>query len=196
MKNNKGITLVELIISMALISIIVVFLFRLLVDVKYYDNTRNYDRSNAQKRAIIISRVEKDFLERGLSGLTDRSSSSNIVIDFTYLDGTNATLTFSKDSGGYFVNYKNSSEEEKWYVDMDNESTKLNFNCVNYSFITAPDSNEYFVIRFSIPVVALNGSPNIIDDFEFSYVGKKNTVNLNNFPRKSNLGTYQANSCS
>lgn len=196
MKNKRGMTLIELIVSMALISLIIVFLFRLFVDVKYYDNTRNYTRSNAQKRAIIISRVETDFLERGLSGLTDKSSSSNIIIDFKFLDGTVATLTFNKDSEGYFVNYKNSDEEEKWYLEKDNDSTKINFNCVKYSFITAPNDNEFFSLRISVPVVALQGSPNIIDDFEFSYVGFKNAVNLADFPIKSNLGSYQANTCS
>ena len=44
--DNKGITLVELIVSIALISIVIMFLFRLLVDVRYSDNTTDYNRDN------------------------------------------------------------------------------------------------------------------------------------------------------
>ena len=67
--DNKGITLVELIVSIALISIVIMFLFRLLVDVRYSDNTTDYNRDNQQKRATIIKYIQTDFLERKLIGL-------------------------------------------------------------------------------------------------------------------------------
>ena len=47
-KNNKGITLVELIVSIALISIVIMFLFRLLVDVRYNENNMDFNRKNQQ----------------------------------------------------------------------------------------------------------------------------------------------------
>lgn len=195
MMNKKGMTLVELIVSMALISIIIMFLFKLFVDVRHVDNTRNYTRSNAQKRAIILNRVQTDFLERGLAGITDSGNNSSITITFRFLDNTTATLSFATDSGGNYVSYRNSSTDEKWYIKTDNDTTTFNFNCVKYTFLEAPN-NEYFAMRFSVPIVAVKGSPNIIDDLEFSYVGRTSGVNLNQFPHKSSLGSYQANTCS
>ncbi len=195
MMNKKGVTLVELIVSMGLISIIILFLFRLFVDVRHMDNTRNYTRDNAQKRAIILNRVQTDFLEKGLAGISDSGNSNSLTLTFRFLDNSTATLTFAKDSGGNYVNYKNSSNEEKWYLESDNDTTTVNLNCVKYSFLEAPN-NEYFVVRFSVPIVAVQGSPNIIDDLEFSYVGRTSGVNLSQFPRKTNLGSYQENTCS
>ena len=56
--NNKGITLTELIISIALISIVILFLFRLLVDVRHVNNDTDFDRENQQTRAIILKTIK------------------------------------------------------------------------------------------------------------------------------------------
>ncbi len=193
--NKKGMTLVELIISIALISIVLIFLFSLLSDVKYMNTNRNFALSNQQKRAIILKRVQSDFIDRRLSGLTDRSSSDNIVIDFRFLDGTTSTLGFYKDGTGYYINYKNSTQEEKWYLSVDNTTTKIAFNCAKYMLITDPTISNYFALKFTIPVIAKSSDANFIDDFEFTYVGLKEEVNLANFPNKSSLGTYNINTC-
>ena len=74
--NQKGITLVELIISMALISIVIMFLFRLLVDVRYGENNTDFNRVNQQTRAVILKRVQQDFLDRKLIKIKDSSSES------------------------------------------------------------------------------------------------------------------------
>ena len=195
MMKKKGMTLVELIISIALISIILVFLFSLLSDVKFIDRNRNFASSNQQKRAIILKRVQTDFIERRLGGLKDRSNSNSIVLDFNFLDGTTATLSFYQDGTGYYVNYKNANSEEKWYIDTDNTTTKLGFNCVKYSLITEPENSNYFAIKFNIPVIAKSNDVNTIDDFEFTYIGEKEEVNLANFPNKASLGTYNINTC-
>ena len=85
MKNNRGITLVELIISISLISIVILFLFQLLVDVRYSDNRIDYARNNQQTRAVILKTIQDDFLDYGLIGLSDDGSTDEqLIITFKY----------------------------------------------------------------------------------------------------------------
>ncbi len=179
MKNNKGITLVELIISIALISIVIMFLFRLIADVRYSDKNIDYARENQQNRAIIIKTVQEDFLERGLVGLSDSgSSSSQFKVTFTYADGTNGILSVQADS----VTYQNATGTEKWLLEKENGNTKYNVTCVTHKNSLFQDTNEeFFYMKFVIPVVVKADSANTIDDLEFFYVGKRKDVNISNF---------------
>lgn len=194
--NNKGITLVELIISIGLISIVIMFLFRLLVDVRYSENNTDYNRSNQQTRAIILKNIQEDFLERKLNGLVDENSTNQeLILKFSYADDTTGILTVSSDS----ITYTNDSGTEKWLLEKENENTKLDVNCVSYStslFKTGLDTEgEYFYVRFTIPVVVNSKKKNYIDDLEFFYLGEKKDIeNIDNsFPNKVGLGGYDNN---
>lgn len=191
--DNKGITLVELIISIALISIVIMFLFRLLVDVRYSENNTDYNRENQQTRAIILKNVETDFLERKLIGLDDSGSTENaFVVKFSYADGTTGVLRVVNDS----VTYTNSDGIEKWNLEKETESTKLDIRCVSYqtSLFKAPNS-EFFYVSFTIPVSVNPKKKNYIDDLEFFYLGEKKDLSPNAFPNSSSLGKYNANQC-
>lgn len=191
--NNKGITLVELIVSIALISIVIMFLFRLLVDVRYSENNTDYNRENQQTRAIIIKTVETDFLERKLIGLDDSSSTENTFeVKFSYADGTTGILRAVSDS----VTYTNSAGTEKWRIEKETESTQLNIRCVSYqTSLFKTSDGEFFYVSFTIPVSVNQKKKNYIDDLEFFYLGEKKDLNPNAFPNSSSLGKYNTNQC-
>lgn len=192
--NNKGVTLVELIISISLISIVIMFLFRLLVDVRYSEHNTDYNRKNQQTRAIIIKTIETDFLERKLIGLDDSLSNTNeFVVVFQYADTTNGRLSAKSDS----ITYTNADGTEKWLIEKETESTKLNINCITYqTSLTTNMTGEFFYISFTIPVSVNARKQNYIDDLEFFYLGEKKDLGTNSFPTgKSNLGKYNANQC-
>lgn len=65
--NKKGMTLVELIISIALISVILGFLFKILLDVKYETQNAGYAINNQINRAEIINFIEEEIKEKQLN---------------------------------------------------------------------------------------------------------------------------------
>ena len=196
--DNKGITLVELIVSIALISIVIMFLFRLLVDVRYSDNTTDYNRNNQQTRAIIIKTIQNDFLERKLIGLTDRTQNEGeFILEFSYADHTTGRLVVLRDS----VMYTNNLGTEKWNLEKENENTKIGINCVRYSTsLSTTDlktEGEFFSVKLTIPVIVNTKKQNYIDDLEFFYIGEKKDISdLDTaFPNRADLGYYHANQC-
>lgn len=204
LNDNRGITLIELIISIALISVVIMFLFRLLVDVRYSDNNTDFDRENQQTRAIIVKTVQQDFLERKLIGLTDQNTpslSDRLVVDFSYADGTTGTLSISVDSsnGEQFISYRNAQGTEKWWLLKENTSTKYNTRCVSYvTSLSNPNlvsNGEFFYMKFTIPVTVGADQKNFIDDLEFFYIGELKDIQVNQFPNRYYLGNYVDSYC-
>lgn len=194
--NNKGITLVELIVSIALISIVIMFLFRLLVDVRYSDSSIDYNRANQQKRAIILKTLQEDFLENKLIGLQDVTipNTEELILNFTYADYTTGKLIVQSDSITYSFDNR---EVEKWTLEKENESTKFDIHCVKYSsggFSEQENASPFFYIKFTIPVVTNLKSNNYIDDLEFFYLGKKQDITSIPTSNRS-LGNYDSNKC-
>ena len=194
MMKNRGITLVELIISISLISIVIIFLFRLLVDVRYSDNRVDYARNNQQTRAVILKTIQDDFLDYGLIGLNDTGSTeTKLVVNFTYKNSKNGKLVV----GSNYVSYKNASgETEKWNLEQINSDMKYNVRCVSYNKIYNSEG-DFFSIWFRIPLVVKTNSKNVIDDLEFSYIGKKSDIkNANDLISGSYLGEENTSQCS
>lgn len=191
MKNKKGITLVELIISVALISIVVLFLFQLFLDVRYSDRKVDYARNNQQERAIILKTIQDDFLDYGLIGLSDTSSTSTtLILDFTFNQEKQGKLVATANSISYT---KANGETEKWI--LEDENMYYNVRCVSYTKNNL-DEGDFYSILFQIPLVVSKKSGNAIDDLEFFYIGQKTDLLVDHFVDKTTLGSYDINSCS
>lgn len=59
--NKKGITLVEIIISIALISIVLIFLFSLLVDVKDMNDEADLNSTYLINKSLMLKNIEEDL---------------------------------------------------------------------------------------------------------------------------------------
>lgn len=192
MKNNRGITLVELIISISLISIVILFLFQLLVDVRYSDNRIDYARNNQQTRAVILKTIQDDFLDYGLIGLSDDGSTDEqLIITFKYPDNKTGVLTVENTSVIYV---KANGETEKWTLEPKNSYMKYNIRCVSYKNTYETDG-EFFSIWLRIPLDVKKESKNVIDDLELFYIGKKSDVVQEDFDQGLYLGNYDINQC-
>lgn len=60
--NNKGMSLIEIIISIALISIVLIFIFSLLVNVKDINTESELNSANLVQKALMISDIEDDLM--------------------------------------------------------------------------------------------------------------------------------------
>lgn len=186
-KRNKGITLVELIISVALVSLIMVFLFKLLVDVKYIDENRTYADLNQINKATIIKEIQNDFMDKTLQSLQDVSTSTKASIRFTFTDGTVKILDVLEDTIAY--------GDSTWKIKGRNKSTKYVKSCLPF-FVTMGSSinSDYYSIRLVIPVTVGSTTSDFLDDIEISYVGKVSDL-ITPLPSKAYLG-YNTTNCS
>lgn len=106
--NKHGITLVEVIISVGLISVVMLFLFNLLLDMQYENSHASYLKENQINRANIIKTVEEDLMNNNLEtiNISVGSSSSTVVFEF---ETFSTTLTVMEDR----VSYK----DETWLLE-------------------------------------------------------------------------------
>lgn len=199
MKKKRGVTLVEFVISLALVTIVLLFLFNLLLDVQYTTKNGSFARDNQINRASILRTVLDDFSELGLVGMTDTGSNANrLILKFSFQDGTNKTLTVQEKMVSY--------GDEKWSMKSSNSVTTYQTSCIPYQFVNHPSSSsnqtsctsetcsDYFYIQFRIPVVIGDHKDNTMDDLDFFYVGESSSISDNAFPAKLYLG-YSASNC-
>lgn len=197
MRKKRGITLVEFVVSLALIALVMLFLFNLLLDIQYTTKNGSFARDNQLNRASILRTVMDDFSLLGLVGLNDVGSSANrLVLQFAFRDGTFKKLIVEDKMISY--------GDEKWSMKSSNSVTKYQTKCISYQFLNHPGAfgdvcteetcSDYFYVQFRIPVVVGNNPDNTIDDLDFFYIGKSADILEENFPSKMYLG-YNSSAC-
>lgn len=166
--NKKGMTLVEIIISIALISIVLIFLFSLLVDVKDMNDEASINSDYLINKALILKNIEED-----LDGSDSLTLNTCTINDFyttydTYKDDMEVKqkasecikFTFDNDDskvaylGIYY--YKNKKSYVISYIHGDTKATRL-----------LPEFEKYNV----------DDSGNIKSGFEIKYSNSNGTTN-------------------
>lgn len=168
--NNKGTSLIELIVSIAMISVILIFMFRLLTDVNNDEVNPTYAKDNQVIRAEIIKFIESDLSGKSLKAVTSGTG----YINFSFKETTNlGKLVFS--SSNKTVSYTNSSGEiRKWTMkeaDIDNTANICSSG-------TGDDSISIYTLSIIIPIYTENDlnskdKNNPVDDIILSYIGKQ-----------------------
>lgn len=174
--NNKGSTLLELIISIALISVILVFMVRLLVDLNDSETNNKYAKKNQVIRAEILRTIENDLQNKIITNIRDNSTTSNLIITFKFDGNKESNINVLKDK----LTYKNTDGKTRtWTLKegyFDITQSPVDFN---------QDENIYSLI-IDIPVYTTNefntkNNNNLLDDILVSYIGR--TKDLNTFSR-------------
>lgn len=200
MLNKKGMTLLEIVISIALISVVMLFLFSLLNDIQYESKHTSYAKDFLVSRATIIKDVEEDILNNNITNVMQVNvdankttlnffvgsdpSNMNLEVEskkITYKNaaGEKESYSLSKDNDEEvfdFANIKiNSYVGSKIYKPVDTDGDGIcNFNCDDNS----PKNDDYAVepdfkyYHIIIPVLT-GANDNAIDDLEFFFLVKK-----------------------
>lgn len=199
MLNKKGMTLLEIIISIALISVVMLFLFSLLNDIQYESKHSSYAKDFLVSRATIIKDVEEDILNNNITNVMqvsagegkvnlnffrDDTSLMSIEVESKKLTYKNAlgeveSFSLSEDNDDEVFDFANIKvtpyEGNKIYKPIDTDGDGIcNVNCddtspKNDAYAIEPDFKYYHVI---IPVLT-GASDNAIDDLEFFFLVKK-----------------------
>ena len=175
--NNKGLTLIELLISIALVSIVMGFMFKLLSDAQDARNNNSFAIENQINRNEIIKTIQNDLTSYKIEEITNEG---NNIITFSYEDELipqnekDFNLTVSSDSISYQTMEKN----------KDNQLEKVNKKwtmkeCTLGDIIFMTDS-ENNIINIRIPVYTTNDNNsveknNLMDDIVIDYVEGSNT---------------------
>jgi len=175
--NNKGFTLIELMVAIGLLSIIVLISIFLINDLIYIKNNTPLAYDNQINRAIIIDSIQQDILQNGLAyenSLTELlkdpiMSPDSATFTLTSLRGQ-ATIILRKDSLTY-IDF--SGKESKW--DFINAYSDINLRPSTDFTLNYFNGYALIVIRIPIYTNNVNNDPdnnNINDDIIITYYGK------------------------
>lgn len=173
--NNKGSTLLELIISIALISVILVFMVRLLVDLNDSETNNKYAKKNQVIRAEILRTIENDLQNKTIVNISDNSTTSNLIITIIFDDNKQSSISILKDK----LTYKNTDSKTRTWTLKEGY-----FDITKIPAFFNQDENIYSLI-IDIPVYTTNefntkDNNNLLDDILVSYIGR--TKDLNTLP--------------
>ena len=195
--DKKGFTLMEIIVSVALLSIVMLLLFQLMIDLEYEDSHSSFAKDNQIKRATIIKRVEKDMMDKGLSLVSLNKASDYATLTFKYNNNTDSSVvvyenkisyggeTWALESDGATYDFNNilittyPNDDNKlcsFILNFDIDGDVVcNFNCgTDENSITNKNEKylscpNYKYTKIIIPVIT--EKDNSIDDIEFFYIG-------------------------
>ena len=80
--NKKGFTILELLISILLISIVLLLLLRVMMSLETINHDTSYASDDEIRRTEIIKNVEEGFLDSSLNGLRIDSLNDKTVLTF------------------------------------------------------------------------------------------------------------------
>lgn len=163
--NKKGVTILELLISITLISIVILLLIKVIFSLDNINNDKTYASNDEISRTEIIKNIESDFLKLKLEGLEIRKE-ENTTIKF-YYESIYKELKIEKDK----ITYNNETKTL--------ESSGATYDlCPSYEYISLDDN--YYLIKINIPVLINNENTRIEDDINLTYIGLKKENN--NYP--------------
>lgn len=164
--NHKGFTILELLISIALVSVVLLLLLKVMMSLEVINHDTSYASDDEIARTEIIKRIEQDFLDYHLNGLEIKKDDDSLMIELQLDELKRIVVT--ADSIVY--------DDEEYFLKSKNARYDL---CLDYEYMDL--ETDYYLVTFSIPVLIEGINTTKQDDLTFTYLGlkKENT----NYPK-------------
>ena len=78
--NHKGFTILELLISIALISVVLLLLLKVMMSLEVINHDTSYASDDEIARTEMIKKIEQDFLDYHLNGLTIKKENDSLPV--------------------------------------------------------------------------------------------------------------------
>lgn len=173
--DKKGFTMTELMVSIAIIAVVMVFLVKMLIDVRYDNRNELYDTKNQINRAEIIKTIQNDLDEKVITSINDRGSAdNNLVININAINintnsNTSATIEAVTQDGEEYIKYRSTSNKNyKWMIERNNKETYIKKNDIVLSVIECSNEGKTEkepncdtqdkIIRINIPIIIDNST--------------------------------------
>lgn len=164
--NKKGFTILELLISIALISVVLLLLLRVMMALEAINHDKSYASDDEIARTEIIGNIEQDFLDYHLNGLQIKRQDEKMIL----------TLFMDQEKTIIIDNKSLTYDNEKYSL----KSTNATYgSCLTYQYQEL--ENDYYLVSIVIPVYIDGENTTVKDDLELTYLGLKNE--LSNYPR-------------
>ena len=161
MKNNRGFTLVELMVSIALVSIVLVFMFNLLGDVKRESALSNDNINDTLNRSTITRIIQNEWIEKKLTKVTTCDEAGTILCyTFTFKDNTTKNLLIKKKELEY--------DDERWLLEDGEYSNEESIYC-------SLSNGVNYLLKITIPVIN-HKDDNRVHDIELIRTGTDGLV--------------------
>lgn len=159
--NKKGVTILELLISISLISVILLLLLKVIISLEQINYDSSYASLDEIKRAEIIKEIESSWITNKLNGLKIIKEENITKILFSYSNNTEELI----------INDKTLTFHDTYTLESD-KATYSRDIIYNYEEL---DDNYYYV-SLIIPVLINNENTRVIDDISLSYIGLRNDL--------------------
>ena len=161
--NNKGFTLVELMVSVALVSIVLVFMFNLLGDIKRESSISNDNIDDIIDRSTITRIIQNEWIEKKLTRVATCNETGTIMCyAFTFKDNSTKRLLVKEKE----IEYDN----ERWIL----EDGEYNADGATYCSYKK-DTGKNYLLKIVIPVID-HKEDNRIHDIELVKMGTDDLV--------------------
>lgn len=168
--DKKGFTMTELMVSIAVIAVVMVFLVKMLIDVRYDNRNELYDTKNQINRAEIIKTIQNDLDKKVITSINDSGSADNkLAININTDSNTSATIEAVTQDGEEYIKYKSTSNKNyKWMIERNNKETYIKKNDIVLSVIECSNEGKTEkepncdtqdkIIRINIPIIIDNST--------------------------------------
>ena len=156
---KRGFTILELLISIALISVVLLLLLRVMMQLEIINHDTSYASDDEIVRTELIQNIETDFLDLHLNGLTINRNEEETVITFM-MDEEKDLVISSRE-----ITY----DDEVYALKSSNATYDV---CIEYQYRELED--DYYLVMFTIPVLIDGENTTSNDDLTFTYLGLKN----------------------
>lgn len=173
--NNKGVTIVELVVSISILTIIVLFLFQLILSLKEVYNSSGIKTEMLNKQAIINREINDDLNDKQLELARSCSTSPDVIncISFYFKDGTSKRLEFIQktDSSPAYLVYGDYKTELASGSDFNFATSNYNIKAITITDVV--DLTNDSILSINVPIV----HPNINNDYGIHVVYQYNSNN-------------------
>lgn len=165
MLNKKGLSLAELIVAVALISVVMVFLYNLLSDIKNEISNSDFAINNQLNRFEIIDLVQSDMQDETITSILLVTSNQLKIV---YTNSKYTLIKTDYDNNTITVTNKDGLNT-MWIMDSDCFIGDIYHETDTFS----SGKNNYYI---SIPIYTTNeknittDSNNVLDDLEFFHI--------------------------
>ena len=141
MKNNKGFTIVELLVSFTLSMVLVIIMFQLIINLKELYITSGVKTELLSKQYIITSKIYTDLTEKKLIAFS-KCPDKEECINLTYSDGKTKTLDIDMD--------ENILSYDDYVIKLTEESYYGTASITTVGYTTGHKNNR--IITIDVPI--------------------------------------------
>lgn len=175
--NNRGLTLIELIFSIVLLTIILLFLYVLINNLLFKENNTEFD--DAVSSALIVENVNEDLMKYGLAYNTD----INEIYESDEIEGLWSIVKFKTINGKSILSVQKTSgiksENERYkimYLDTNGKEyvwelgEKMYPGSISIDPINLKEegySDENVILKVTVPIYSTTGTYNVENNNDY-----------------------------